>query len=417
MGITGNFLDVTYSNSADIPIILAQFASQCVTAALTSPSSCPFAAASMQKSDPAADIVARINAIASALSKRSYYIAEDNDSAGVNDSVGDNDLAGHTFSIFGLSDDLPSFLEDPTTWGDAIQYLYNAEQAIALDPSTELMPQGPPSPPEDAPMINTNLTLDSYETFGQPPFSYNVMSFAAVSCLDASLDNMATQSEFVDYISGQIAENVIIAYVGVTNAVCLGWPSLAAYNVETYRAPFPKSISNKILVIGETMSPWSSYDGTVATYQYIGSDNAVFVTYDGVGNGIYTDPNNCTYDAIRQFFLTGKQLVRIELTLLGTLPENGTKCTTDHSGPNNVFLQNPFIGHLLTRSNGNRHRLLIGLGLGLGFPLLVLSIIALGLWNLRKKNNKWGIPQLQRSARRDAMTRLERMKSEERSKR
>ena len=99
MGITGNFLDVTYNKSADIPIILAQFASQCVTAALTSPSSCPFATASMQKSDPAADIVARINAIASALSKRSYYIAEDNDSTGA------------TFSIYGLSDDLPSFLE------------------------------------------------------------------------------------------------------------------------------------------------------------------------------------------------------------------------------------------------------------------------------------------------------------------
>ena len=68
---------------------------------------------------------------------------------------------------------------------------------------------------------------------------------------------MATQSEFVNYISGQIAENVIIAYVGVTNAVCLGWPNLTAHNVETYRAPFPKSISNKILIIGETANPWS----------------------------------------------------------------------------------------------------------------------------------------------------------------
>ena len=160
-----------------------------------------------------------------------------------------------------------------------------------------------------------------------------------------------------------------------------------------------------------------SYSGTVATYQYIGSDNAVFLTHDGIGSGIYTDPNNCTYDAIRQFFLTGKKLARIELTLLGTLPEDGTKCTTDHTGPNNVFLLYPFTGHLLTPSNGNGHKLLIGLGLGLGFPLLVLSIIALGLWNLRKKSNKWGIPQLQRSARRDAMIRLKRMTSEERSRR
>ena len=157
--------------------------------------------------------------------------------------------------------------------------------------------------------------------------------------------------------------------------------------MSNYRAPFPKSISNKVLIIGETASPWSSYSGTVATYQYIGSDNAVFFTYDGIGNGFYTDPNNCTYDAIRQFFLTGKQLARIEMTLLGTLPENGTKCTTDHTGPNNVFLQYPFTGNLLTPK---WTQIALALGLGLGFPLLVLSIIALGLWNLRKKS-KMGI--------------------------
>jgi hypothetical protein len=94
MDITGNFLDITYNKNTDIPIILAQLASRCVTVALTSPSSCPLASASMKKPDPAAEIVVRINAIASALSSRGYYVAEDK--------------IERIFSIFDLSDNFPS---------------------------------------------------------------------------------------------------------------------------------------------------------------------------------------------------------------------------------------------------------------------------------------------------------------------
>src|SRR5579862_6735093 len=126
MGITGNLLDLTYNKSADIPIILHKLASQCVTAALTSPSNCPFATASMHKSDPATDIVARINAIGNALSKRSYYMAEDNDKFGKSQ-----------FSIYELSYHLAVYPDRPINWGATVQYLSDMEQIIALDPPIE----------------------------------------------------------------------------------------------------------------------------------------------------------------------------------------------------------------------------------------------------------------------------------------
>lgn len=127
----------------------------------------------------------------------------------------------------------------------------------------------------------------------------------ATICLDTNSVHIGTVSDFAKYLSLQVNQNVIVSMQGLQYAVCLNWPNLTDFHVEKYRDPFPKSIKNKILVIGETNNPYSSYKGSIATYEYIGSDNAIFLIHDGVGEGIYQDPNNCTYDAIREFFLTG----------------------------------------------------------------------------------------------------------------
>jgi hypothetical protein len=76
--------------------------------------------------------------------------------------------------------------------------------------------------------------------------------------------------------------------------------------------------------------------------------------------------------------------------LVGTLPENGTICTTDHSGLNNEFLvyplNDPFL--YIQAHAGRDIKLIAGLALGLGFPVLVGGIIVYGFWRIRRTGAK-----------------------------
>jgi hypothetical protein len=75
--------------------------------------------------------------------------------------------------------------------------------------------------------------------------------------------------------------------------------------------------------------------------------------------------------------------------MIGVLPANGTKCTTDHSGENNPV----FVGFVSeeesSSSSGVNTKAALGLGLGLGFPILIAIIVFLGYWFIiRRKQRK-----------------------------
>jgi hypothetical protein len=70
------------------------------------------------------------------------------------------------------------------------------------------------------------------------------------------------------------------------------------------------------------------------------------------------------------------------ISFVDTLPQNGTVCYTDHSGMNNIFIQQFSDEDGSTSKRG----LELGLGLGLGLILLVSSIIVFGYWRIRKGN-------------------------------
>ena len=190
----------------------------------------------------------------------------------------------------------------------------------------------------------------------------------------------------------------VMAYPGVQYANCLTWPNPTLNGAELYRSAFPSSVNNKILIIAETLNLAWSYEGVFSTYQYMGSQNAVWLTHDAIGDGVFWDPNNCTYTTIREFLVTGME-VRNQADL-GTLPENGTVCTTDHSGLNNVFLQNPVYGP--PEPGSNKSKLILGLVLGVGFPVIVGAIVAYGFYNLRRMS----------ASKREAKSRLERLKDD-----
>jgi TAP-like protein len=282
MGISGNLLDADYSELLGIPDILSEWASQCIAAYQINGTSCPFAEKSMRSSDPIADILSRINAMTSSLANQELVTG---------------------YSILDYSESLPSYLSHPSGWSSLGQLYSELELFLEGTP--------PPRPPEDnegpsAPIAyNENLTLYSYQQLGSPPYSFNTDLYWAIACVDASLDKMSTEAEFVQYLAGQISQHVVLGYSNVENARCLSWPNVSSYNVENYRSAFPSSLNNKILMVVETLGTTWGDEGALSTYAYVGSQNAVCLSHDAIGNAFVNDPNNCTYDIIREFFLTG----------------------------------------------------------------------------------------------------------------
>ena len=75
-------------------------------------------------------------------------------------------------------------------------------------------------------------------------------------------------------------------------------------------------IENKILVIGVSGDPIASLTGSMATYKYIGVNNAAFLVHDGYGFSTLTHDNDCTKGAIKAYLTNGNDSVASErLTL------------------------------------------------------------------------------------------------------
>src|SRR5271163_4782184 len=282
MGITGNIIDMEFNELLDLSNVVSEWATQCVDAYNLNQTSCPFAKDSMDKLDPTADILSRINAIQNALSQRQL---------------------SNSTSILTYSNSLPFSLDNPNGWANLASTFATMEQQIANDYTVPPSPQE--SQPDQTPVYNDNLTLYSYEVLGDPPYANNYFQYYFIVCADGSLEEISTLSQFANYVEGQISQDATRAYANVEDSVCVNWPNLTGYNVENYRSAFPSSINNKILMIGETLNSLESYEGGFATYEYVGGQNAVWLIHDAIGDGIYSDPNNCTNDAIRQFYLTG----------------------------------------------------------------------------------------------------------------
>ena len=300
MGISGNILDLNYNAYLDMPIILSEWASQCVAAYNINQTSCTFAGKSMKATNPVSDVLSRIASITSALATSAQPF--------------DNEPA----DILAFSSSIPNSLIGPWVWP------YLDELFTTLEQDLENYIPPPPTPPpsqstggDDQPvsvLYNENLTLSSYNFFGSPPYAVNPYSFAAVTCVDGSLENILTTDTFAQYIEGQISQNAtigaIMAYQEVVNfPMCLSWPNATLNNAEIYRSAFPSSVKNKILMIAETFNVAWSYEGAFATYQYVGSENAVWFIHDAIGDGVYWDPNNCTYNGIREFLVAGMTLI------------------------------------------------------------------------------------------------------------
>lgn len=284
MGITGNAIDESFKAGEDIPRILTLFASSCVTAAQLDSQNCPLASASLKANDPATDLINRINNMVNSLLQSSY--------------LGDDWI----FSVR-FFDRIAGCLSTPGCWQTLANELDNLESSIKDNLTVTLLPNFISQSRETK---NTNLTLASYEEYGEPFEAINDVQWAGVTCADSNFSKIQTAPEFTTYLSQQMLKNPIMGYRGMSrNARCLNWPNLSKHNLEQYRSPFPKTIQNKMLMIAETNNPKSSYEGVLSTYEYVGANNSHILIHDALGQTIDTYPNNCTYSAIRAFYLKG----------------------------------------------------------------------------------------------------------------
>jgi len=159
-------------------------------------------------------------------------------------------------------------------------------------------------------------------------------------------------------------------------------------------------------MVAETLNSVWSYEGAFATYEYVGSQNAALLINDAIGTGVYLDPNDCTYNEISEYLVTGVAL-QVQANL-GILPTNGTVCKTDHSGMNNVFIQNPTASFGLTSEHKSNLKLVLGLGLGVALPIAVGVVVAYGYCNLRRKSRREAVSQIERLKNGGAITEAER---------
>lgn len=133
-------------------------------------------------------------------------------------------------------------------------------------------------------------------------------------CYDHSYQGIDNPTDFVNYLSDQLAENPLIGYYGLTVSSCLSWPNLTNQDVERYGGPFPKQTKNKLLVVGVTNHPFCSFTGAVTTYEFMDPNNAAFLIHDAFGYDSNVQPNNCTTGAMKAYLVNGKLTNQKQLT-------------------------------------------------------------------------------------------------------
>jgi hypothetical protein len=281
MGITGNALDYAFEERSNYANVFHEFAVSCINATKINSESCPFAIPSMEATDPATDIVNRINDILTELANNGAYNYSTDGSYTYSNTAGQ---IGHTLSF-------------PETWSLVASRLLSHEILIQNDNKLSHSKRDQAS--------NSDMLFSSFNL--NDPFHGQANHFinAAVRHLDSSYENIDDVNSFVQYISAEAEQNGFTAYRSLDIASGLGWPDLTAHNIERFTGPFPNEIKNKILIVAGINYAEYSYTSTLKTYKFLGPNNAVYFTHDGFGYNFTMDLNDCTMEMIMVYFANG----------------------------------------------------------------------------------------------------------------
>lgn len=293
---TTDLLDYAYSSHSEIPRILRDFAAQCIAAANQKAEYCYFGTGSLQAASPVDNLVQRINNVIGNLTTKSYT----------------DPTTQSSYSMYALSAAVRQSLTSPKKFPTLAQYLMDAEYIIqSRTPDNSVNEYNILTNNTDVVIDNveeTNLTISSTTWNRFDPFTgdSNTFVWPAVVCLDQNLGTNNTVDWFVDKWYNQTHTNALVGYMSSAFSACLAWPNLTHYDVEkVYAADFPSKLKNKMLVIGVTDDPVTPYHSALNTYNTIGADNAEFLIHDGMGHCSLQNPNPCTTNAVKAYFLNG----------------------------------------------------------------------------------------------------------------
>jgi hypothetical protein len=286
---TSNILDYSYNSHSEIPRILGDFAEHCVQAAQQDIKYCQLAQNSLNATNPGSDVLNRLNYVIGNLTEKSYEDTKSNS----------------TVSLFKMASVIRSGLMSPEAFPQLAQYFLDAETLIHNNQPTNNVDESQIKSDPSVPSTDTNITTSGWDSNDPLAGGSNAFVFPAVTCLDMSMAGINSTETFVDYVSNQMTNNTLVAYEGVSFATCLSWPNLSSFDVERITSAFPARLKNKILVIGVTDDPVTPYHSAQDTYKTIGSDNANFMVHDGFGHCTVSDPNNCTWSALINYFVNG----------------------------------------------------------------------------------------------------------------
>ncbi|KAJ3071174.1 hypothetical protein HDU99_002483, partial [Rhizoclosmatium hyalinum] len=145
--------------------------------------------------------------------------------------------------------------------------------------------------------------------------------FFSVKCADGWTDDVTTVEDFAEgaKLNSEISEFGGNAWVW-TGLGCKYWPVKA---VERYAGPWGNTLSNKVLLVGNTYDPVTPL-ASAKLAERLMNGNGVLLTHNGYGHCSMAQPSQCTMNHIRAYFS------------LGALPADGTVCDVERG-------KNPFV--------------------------------------------------------------------------
>jgi hypothetical protein len=292
MGITANAVDLQYRSNVELHRILGEFSRSCVEAAERNTSLCQLAVRSLGAPDPVTSVIERINQTILSIAEATYTDPD----------------GRRSFGFLELANTISGSLREPQTFTSLAQYLLDAETAVrkGTTENTKLRAKQITSKRSSA-----NISSSDYNAQDLLSGGVNELAGLAVWCLDVSDVGINTVATFSERVSTLISQDPLIGFQALSAAPCLGWPNLTEYNVERFTGQFPSTLDNKIIVLGITNDPITPYQSAMATYQYIGSDNAVFLVHDAFGHTSFASQNGCTGFWLHAYFVNGREIVKV----------------------------------------------------------------------------------------------------------
>ena len=281
---TGPVFPLSVKSHDEIIAVLSIWAQQCAQAGATNPSWCPLYEGSSNSSDIAVDILNRAIKVLARLVTQPIQGAEG---------------YGQPAEVVSFETQMSrvrSGLNAPT---GSTGYLFLAQTFLSLEngtPSTN-SPPDTSMQPTDGSDINPDFTFDTDLNSG---IEYN-----AINCQDSTLGDQSTINSAANFIA-ESYQTLIPAGIFASNfAQCITWPR--KYQGARYDGPFNNARATPAMVIGIPGDCATSYSDSLATYDALGAENAIFFIHEAIGHCTIKDPNPCTTAAIQAYLRNGEE--------------------------------------------------------------------------------------------------------------